>query len=86
MEFKRFGLQKFGLLTAWLEILGGTGLLVGLIIHFFLVLSSLGLAVLMLLGVGARIKVKDTFLQTFPALFFMLMNFYLFLFSIHYFD
>ncbi len=83
LEFKRFGLQKFGLLAAWLQILGGTGLLVGLTIHFILVISTLGLAVLMLLGVATRIKVKDNFQQTFPALFFMIINFYLFLVSLH---
>ena len=41
-EFKRFGLEKMGLMTIILEILGATGLLIGLI-SFILIISSLGL-------------------------------------------
>ena len=29
-EFKRFGLEKFGTITAILEIMGGVGLVIGL--------------------------------------------------------
>ncbi len=86
MEFQRFGLEKFGLLAATLQILGGFGLIAGLFFPFFLVISSLGLAILMLLGVLTRIKVKDSFLQTVPALFFMLMNTYIFLYASHLID
>ena len=59
-EFKRFGLAKVGTLTAILEILGALGLLIGLKFNPFLLVSAGGLAVLMLLGVAVRIKVRDT--------------------------
>ena len=82
LEFKRFGLEKFGILAATLQILGGIGLLLGLYFPIILTISSLGLAILMFLGVMTRIKVKDSLLQTLPALFFMIMNTYIFLHSI----
>ena len=49
-EFKRFGLEKVGTLTAVLELLGAVGLLVGLKIHLILLISAGGLALLMFLG------------------------------------
>lgn len=82
-EFQRFGLQKFGLLVALLQILGGAGLLLSLLIPALLLPSSLGLAILMLLGVATRIKVKDSLRETIPAFFFMVVNFYLFAVAIN---
>jgi uncharacterized membrane protein len=81
-EFIRFGLEKFGTLTALLEILGGLGLLVGLMFNFFLLISAGGLALLMLFGVGARLRVKDGFFDILPALFFFALNTYIFIESI----
>jgi hypothetical protein len=77
-EFKRFGLEKLGLLTIVLEIIGATGLIVGLIFNPILIISSLGLALLMFFGVIVRIKLKDSFWISLPALFFMVLNFYIF--------
>lgn len=77
-EFKRFGLEKVGALTAALEILGALGLVIGLKINLILLFSAGGLALLMLLGVATRIKVKDSLWVTLPALFFMLLNAYIF--------
>lgn len=73
-EFKRFGLEKAGTLTAVLELLGAIGLLVGLQFNFILMISSGGLAILMFLGFAIRIKVKDGFWISLPALFFMILN------------
>ncbi|MCC5929622.1 MAG: DoxX family protein [Cyclobacteriaceae bacterium] len=77
-EFIRFGLKKLGPLTAILEILGALGLLVGLMFNFILLISSGGLALLMLLGVAVRIRVKDSFWELLPALFFLILNAYIF--------
>lgn len=77
-EFKRFGLEKFGALTAILELLGALGLLVGMILHPLLLVSAGGLAILMLLGVVVRIKMKDSILISLPATFYMLLNAYIF--------
>ena len=78
VEFKRFGLEKVGALTAVLELLGAVGLLVGLKIYPILLISAGGLSLLMLLGVAVRIKVKDSFWVSLPALSFMILNFYIF--------
>lgn len=81
-EFKRFGLKKFGASTAILEILGALGLLFGLNFHRLLLVSSGGLTVLMLLGVIVRIKMKDGFLISTPAVIYMLLNAFIFYLSI----
>lgn len=59
-EFKRFGLEKAGAITAVLELLGASGLLIGLKFNSILLISAGGLAILMLLGVAVRIKIKDS--------------------------
>jgi len=82
-EFKRFGLEKIGLTIVLLQIIGALGLLVGLRFYFILMISSLGLAVLMLAGVLVRIKVKDSIWVSIPAFFFMILNAYIFWASLH---
>ena len=82
-EFKRFGLEKIGPLTAILELLGATGLLVGLIYQPVLLLSAGGLTLLMFLGIVVRVNVKDGLLVSLPALFYMLLNAYIFFISLY---
>ena len=77
-EFKRFGLEKQGLLVVVLEILGALGLLVGLAINPILLISAGGLALLMLLGVAVRLKIGDGVWVSLPAVSFMLLNAYIF--------
>jgi hypothetical protein len=77
-EFKRFKLEKLGLLTIVLEILGALGLLLGLWYKPLLLLSSGGLAALMFLGVLVRIKLKDSLWISLPAVFYMGLNAYIF--------
>lgn len=80
-EFERFGLSKFATLVGLLELLGGVGLIVGLKVHIILLLASGGLTFLMLLGFGVRLKMKDGFWLSFPSVFFMVVNMYIFLFA-----
>jgi uncharacterized membrane protein YphA (DoxX/SURF4 family) len=77
-EFERFGLKKFGVLTALLEIVGAIGLLVGFVSIPILLISSGGLALLMFLGLVARARVKDGLWVSLPALLFMVLNVYIF--------
>lgn len=77
-EFERFKLKKFGLFVIILEILGAFGLLAGLFFTPLLLLSSGGLAVLMFLGILTRIKSKDSFLVSSPAIFYMILNSYIY--------
>lgn len=78
-EFERFQLQKFMYLVGSLEILGGLGQLIGLFFTPLLLFSSMGLSILMLLGVLTRIRLKDNFILIIPAFFFLILNGYLFL-------
>lgn len=81
-EFKRFNLEKLGLLTILLEFIGATGLLIGLKFNLILIISSFGLALLMMLGLIVRIKLKDSIWISLPAAFFMVLNLYIFFMSI----
>lgn len=81
-EFKRFKLEKLGPLTIILEILGALGLLVGLLFKPVLLISSGGLALLMMLGLIVRIKLKDSLWISLPAIFYMGLNAYIFYWGI----
>jgi hypothetical protein len=78
-EFQRFQLEKWGLWVVILEILGALGLLLGLAFNVLLIISSGGLSLLMLMGVAVRLKIGDSILEILPALFFMLLNTYIFI-------
>ena len=82
-EFERFGLSNYRFLVGILELLGGIGLLIGLFIPMILSISAVGLAVLMFLGFIVRLKMKDGFWISFPSVFFMILNFYFFIYTIH---
>lgn len=74
-EFKRFGLSNSQRkLTGILQLLGATGLLLGLAAPFFGVLSAGGFAVMMLVAFAVRLKIKDSIIQSLPSLIFMMMN------------
>ncbi|MGJ8684226.1 MAG: DoxX family protein [Nonlabens sp.] len=74
-EFERFGIPQFLKLTGILQVLGGASLLIG--IYMFPVLAfigALGLSILMFMGFGLRLKIKDSFLLSAPALMFGFLN------------
>jgi hypothetical protein len=77
-EFKRFGLEKIGTLTAVLELLGATGLLVGLQSNILLLISSAGLGLLMFFALLVRIRVKDSLFVSIPAISYLIINAYIF--------
>ncbi|MEB8329093.1 DoxX family protein [Flavobacteriaceae bacterium KMM 6897] len=79
LEFMRYGLNKqHRWLIGTLQILGSIGLLLGLFFNLFLCLiSTIGLFVLMIMGLWVRIKIKDSVLQSSPALIYALINLYL---------
>ena len=77
-EFERFQLQRFMYLVGSLEILGGLGQLIGIFVNPLLVFSSIGLSILMLMGVLTRVRLKDNFILILPAFFFLILNSYLF--------
>lgn len=78
-EFNRFKLTSFQrILTGVLQLLGAFGLFFGIFHQWLGLIASAGLGILMMLGFYVRIKIKDDFWQTFPSLFFMILNFLIF--------
>jgi uncharacterized membrane protein YphA (DoxX/SURF4 family) len=73
-EFDRYGLQPFRSLVGALEVLGGLGVFCGAVWKPILAPSAFGLALLMILGLGVRVKVRDSLAQMFPAAFLLLVN------------
>lgn len=82
LEFQRYNLSSFRLLTGILQIAGSIGLVAGFYFHFFTLMSSLGLAVQMLLGVLVRIRIKDPIYQVMPAFLFFCINSFIFYMSL----
>ncbi|RAJ37398.1 DoxX family protein [Pedobacter cryoconitis] len=78
-EFERYGLREFRNLVGGLQLLGGIGLLVGFVWHPIAIISAGGLALLMLIGFGVRIKMKDGFLLSLPSFIFFVLNGVIFL-------
>jgi hypothetical protein len=77
IEFERFGLPEYRMLTGFLQLLGSLGIILGLIFPLLGTLASAGLTLLMVAGFITRIKIKDTFIETLPSFFFMLINGYI---------
>ena len=74
-EFERYGLAPFRRLTGYLQILGATGLFVGLLVFPPVgIVAAFGLSVQMLLAFCVRLRIKDSVLQTLPSLIYMWIN------------
>ena len=76
-EYERYGLSRYRNLVGALQLLGAIGMLVGFDAPWAGQAGSGGLALLMLLGIAVRIKIKDTLLQTLPAFTYMVISAYL---------
>jgi hypothetical protein len=78
LEFRRYGLEQYRILTGILQLLGSFSLIIGFWISPFTMVGSGGLAMLMFLGVIVRIKIKDKPYLLIPAIFFMCLNIFIF--------
>ena len=75
VEFERYRLARFRMLTGYLQILGAIGLLVGFWVSPVAgLVAALGLSVQMLLGLGVRLLIRDSLFQCLPSFGFMLIN------------
>ncbi len=77
-EFIRFGLKEQRALTAYLQLTGALGLIFGYFVSSLLIIvSAAGLSLLMLLGFGVRIKIKDSISESLPSLVLALINLFI---------
>ena len=76
-EFERYGLALYRKVTGLLQIAAVVGFVLSPVEPFLGLIAAAGLALQMLLGVAVRIKIKDSLLQTTPALVYCLLNAYL---------
>lgn len=76
-EFDRYRLGSQRLLVGGLQVCASLGLLAGLNEAWMGRAASAGLALMMLVAVGVRFRIKDTLLQTVPALGYLALNAYL---------
>ena len=76
-EFERYGLARLRVLTATLQIAGSVGLLVGYFFRPLLLLSAGGFAVMMMLAVLLRMRIRDPVFMMIPAFVLMCLNLFL---------
>lgn len=76
-EYVRYGVPHFRRLIGSLQMAGGFGLLAGFAVPLIGQFAATGLAILMLAGVILRIRIKDSLIQTLPAVFYLVLNAYL---------
>ena len=78
LEFKRYNLSSYRKLTGFLQLCGAFGLLIGLYFNpIILLLAASGLFLLMLGGFVVRLKIKDSFIQSFPSFGFAILNLFI---------
>ncbi len=82
-EFKRFGLPNLALLTALCQLIGSIGLVFGLFNNYILIISTAGLSLMMIFACMARLRVKDSLKDSTPALFYLILNIVLFIYSLY---
>ena len=80
-EFVRYGFSRERRLIGFLQICGAIGLVAGGWFPWLGMGGAGGLALMMLAAILVRIKIRDSFLQTTPAILYFLMNAYLAIFA-----
>ncbi len=81
-ELKRLKMEHLSRVIVICQFLGAAGLFLGLFYNWLLVLSSFGLAMLMFCGLIVRVKSKDNLFVSLPALFYLVLNLYIFISSV----
>jgi len=74
-EYARWGYSNQRILLGCMQLLGGIGLLVGLTNSVLLCVASFLLTFMMITAVLVRIKIKDSLINMFPAVFYTVLNF-----------
>ena len=78
VEFKRYGLARFRVLTGMLQVAGSLGMVVGHYYRPILLICAGGLTAMMILGVITRVRIKDPLYAAIPAFTLGVLNLYIF--------
>tara|TARA_B100000941_G_scaffold84148_1_gene57959 strand:- start:401 stop:739 length:339 start_codon:yes stop_codon:yes gene_type:complete len=81
-EFKRWGYKNHRKTISTLQILGGSGLLIGLKINIFLMASSLCLSIMMFVAIIVRVKINDNVARILPAITYLMLSSLIFNYSL----
>ena len=81
-EFERYGMARMRVLTGTIQILGSLGLLLGFFYRPLLVISAGGFAVMMLVAVLVRIRIRDPISAMGPAFVLLCLNLFLAVYAI----
>jgi hypothetical protein len=76
-EFRRYHLGAQCRLVGFLQCAAALGLLAGIFFPWVGQAAASGLALMMLVALGVRIRIGDNFLQMLPAIGYLLLNGYL---------
>ena len=74
LEFRRYGLEKYRVIVGVFQVLGAVAIGLGFWIPKLFFAGCLGLAILMFMGFMVRLKIKDSFVKSFPAFFYWVFN------------
>lgn len=76
-EFERYGLGKTRVLVGLLQWAAAAGLIIGLDLPWLGQAAAGGLALMMVVAVAARVRIRDSALQMLPAAAYLALNTYL---------
>lgn len=81
-EYERWGYKDKRKTVGFLQLLGGFGLIFGLKNNLLLIVSSFCIILMMIMAIYIRIKIKDTIVDTLPAITFLFLSILIFYNSI----
>ena len=81
-EFKRWGYKNHRKTISTLQILGGSGLLIGFKINILLMASSLCLSIMMFVAIIVRVKINDNVARILPAITYLMLSSLIFNYSL----
>ena len=73
-EYRRYGIPKMRVPVGILQLLGATGVLLGLAVAPLGAAAALGLCVLMLSGVVLRVRLRHGLVEMLPAMSLAVLN------------
>jgi uncharacterized membrane protein YphA (DoxX/SURF4 family) len=76
-DFARYGLSRYRVMVGVLQLAGSAGLLVGFWFRPLALFAAGGLALMMLVAIGARIQARDSVIAMLPAAAYCCLNLYI---------